>query len=428
VPDPGDFVAPGPNSSPDPGVLSAGDGTGARGRGKSDSEPLPGRPMRRVSESILAVAVAGTRPPPRPPSAPSARATFFRIFNWTTIALAFWLCFALVVTSEAALLPVWHFGEWLEKVASLVRQYLFCAVLVLAAVAAGEALLPDRPGHPHRRAGRTALIVLGSVGGFGLSWAFSDHTSMSLLVLVTWILVSAILWTMLGLFAAGVAGAWLRDTDLRRRMFENDTADAALAARASEARLAALQAQIEPHFLFNTLANVRRLYEVDAALGHRMLGSLLDYLRAALPAMRRSEATLADELELVRAYLTVLRHRMGDRLRFDVRFEPSIGGFAIPPLIVPTLVENAVRHGLAPLPEGGTIRIEAAPRDGAIVIAIRDDGAGFKADSGSGVGLSNTRARLAAQYGAAAWLELRRNEPRGVIAEIHLPATEMPAA
>lgn len=381
--------------------------------------------MRRVSESIpaAAMAVAAVRRPPRP-SAPSPRATFFRIFNWTTIALAFWLCFALVVTSEAALLPVWGFDEWLGKISSMVRQHLISAVLVLAAVAAGEALLPDRPGQARRWAGRTALIVLASLVGFLQSWATSNYPDMTPLGVVTWLLVAVTLWTMLGSFAAGVAGAWLRDSDLRRRLIENDTDEAALAARASEARLAALQAQIEPHFLFNTLANVRRLYEVDAALGRRMLGSLLDYLRAALPAMRRSEATLASELDLVRAYLTVLRHRMGDRLRFEVHFEPSIGGFAIPPLIVPTLVENAVRHGLGPLPEGGTIRVEAEPRDGAIVIAIRDDGAGFKAGSGSGVGLSNTRARLAAQYGASAWLELRRNEPRGVVAEIHLPANE----
>jgi hypothetical protein len=379
--------------------------------------------MRRVSESIPPVAVAAVRRAPRP-SAPSPRATFFRIFNWTTIALAFWLCFALVVTSEAALLPVWGFDEWAGKVSSMVRSHLVSAVLVLTAVAAGEALLPDRPGQARRWAGRIALIVLASLVGFWQSWATSTYPDMTTLGVVTWLVVAVTLWTMLGSFAAGVAGAWLRDSDLRRRLIENDTDEAALAARASEARLAALQAQIEPHFLFNTLANVRRLYEVDEALGRRMLGSLLDYLRAALPAMRRSEATLASELDLVRAYLTVLRHRMGDRLRFEVRYEPSIGGFAIPPLIVPTLVENAVRHGLGPLPEGGTIRVEAEPRDGAIVIAIRDDGAGFKAGSGSGVGLSNTRARLAAQYGASAWLDLHRNEPRGVVAEIHLPANQ----
>ena len=152
-----------------------------------------------------------------------------------------------------------------------------------------------------------------------------------------------------------------------------------------------------------------------------MLGSLLDYLRAALPAMRRSSTALAQEFELVRAYLSVLQHRMGERLHFRIELAEALAEASIPPLILPTLVENAIRHGLAPLPEGGTITVNASRDGGQVVIRVADDGAGFQGTSGSGVGLANTRARLSALFGNAASLSLRGNLPRGVVAEVRLP-------
>jgi len=140
-----------------------------------------------------------------------------------------------------------------------------------------------------------------------------------------------------------------------------------------------------------------------------------------LPAMRRSSSALAEEFDLVRAYLSVLQHRMGERLRFHIELSDQLADASIPPLILPTLVENAVRHGLAPLPEGGTISVTAVWDGGQVVVSVADDGAGFTAASGSGVGLANTRARLSALFGNAASLSLRSNEPRGVIAEVRLP-------
>jgi LytS/YehU family sensor histidine kinase len=112
---------------------------------------------------------------------------------------------------------------------------------------------------------------------------------------------------------------------------------------------------------------------------------------------------------------------MGERLRFKIELSESLASASIPPLILPTLVENSIRHGLAPLREGGTITVCAAEQGGQIVITVADDGAGFQAASGSGVGLANTRARLSALFGGAASLNLRGNEPRGVIAEVRLP-------
>jgi hypothetical protein len=236
-----------------------------------------------------------------------------------------------------------------------------------------------------------------------------------------WCVWIVTLWTILGLVAYGLAGSMRRQAAGRRRLGQQIAEQNALSAAAAEARLNVLQAQIEPHFLFNTLANVRRLCDVDPERGQRMLGTLLDYLRAALPAMRRSSSALAQEFELVRAYLSVLQHRMGERLRFQIELSDQLADASIPPLILPTLVENAVRHGLGPLPEGGTISVSAVRDGGQLVVTVADDGAGFQAASGSGVGLANTRARLSALFGNAARLSLRGNEPRGVIAEVRLP-------
>jgi sensor histidine kinase YesM len=189
-----------------------------------------------------------------------------------------------------------------------------------------------------------------------------------------------------------------------------------------QARLQTLQAQIEPHFLFNTLANVRRLYELDGVRGRRMLDHLMRYLEVALPSMRDERSTLAREAALIDAYLQVQQVRMGRRLGFAIHIEPELAGMEVPPMMLLTLAENAVKHGLAPLPEGGRIDV-AAVRDGArLRLEVVDDGRGFGGDSaGSGTGLANIRARLAALHGDAARLDLAANAPRGVRATITLP-------
>ena len=353
------------------------------------------------------------------PAEPFSRA-FFQVFSVTNAALVFWLCFTLVLLSLLKTLPVSEGGEWVMMVAYLTRQFLASGLLGLLAVALGSALLPQRIGRM-RWVAMAALLVVAVSASAGVRLWMSHYPAMSPREEAGWFADVVVLWTILGLMAYGLVGSARRQAVARRRLGQQIAERSALAAAALEARLAVLQAQIEPHFLFNTLANVRRLCEVDPQRGQRMLGSLLDYLRAALPAMRRSSTLLSEEFELVRAYLSVLQHRMGDRLRFDVELSERLGDAPIPPLILPTLVENAIRHGLAPLPEGGTITVNAV-RDGSqVVVRVVDDGAGFKAASGSGVGLANTRARLSALFGGAASLNLRGNEPRGVIAEVRLP-------
>jgi signal transduction histidine kinase len=186
-------------------------------------------------------------------------------------------------------------------------------------------------------------------------------------------------------------------------------------------RLRLLQAQVEPHFLFNTLSNVRRLSQTDAGAGRGMLAQLTRYLRGALPRMREHETTLADEIELVRAYLGLQQVRMGARLETSIDAPPALLEARVPPMMLATLVENAIKHGIAPLAEGGAIRISAQKSDGALQLTVADTGRGLAASSGTGVGLANIRARLAALYGARAGLRLEANSPRGVAAVITLP-------
>jgi signal transduction histidine kinase len=187
------------------------------------------------------------------------------------------------------------------------------------------------------------------------------------------------------------------------------------------AQLQLLQAQVEPHFLFNTLANLRRLVRTERGAARAMLADLLRYLEVALPRLRDERSTLARELALVRAYLAVHQVRMGARLRTEFDVPEELGERDVPPMVLLTLVENALKHGVQPLVEGATVRVVAALQGDRLVLSVTDSGAGMGSGSGSGSGLANLRARLKALYGNAASLTLQVNEPRGVVASVALP-------
>lgn len=191
--------------------------------------------------------------------------------------------------------------------------------------------------------------------------------------------------------------------------------------RMSEARLRVLQSQIEPHFLFNSLAHVRRLCRTDPPVGRAMLRHLGHYIGAAQPALQHPSISLEADAGLAAAYLNVQKIRMGERLRFCVDLAPEVRGARIPPMTLTTLVENAIKHGLSPLAEGGEVRITARKQDDSIRVDVADDGRGFQSTVGAGVGLANVRARLAILHGAGASLSLSMNVPRGVVATIVLP-------
>jgi hypothetical protein len=188
----------------------------------------------------------------------------------------------------------------------------------------------------------------------------------------------------------------------------------------TEAKLSALQAQVEPHFLYNTLASVQALTEVDPQQANAMTGHLIQYLRNALPKMRESVSTVGQEIELVRAYLNILQMRMGKRLAFEIDVPPALMDAPFPPLMLPSLVENAIKHGLEPLREGGKVTIRASA-NGILRVSVSDTGRGFAETLGSGVGLTNIRERLAALYGDAGKLTLEAREAGGVEAAIEVP-------
>jgi signal transduction histidine kinase len=188
-----------------------------------------------------------------------------------------------------------------------------------------------------------------------------------------------------------------------------------------EARLEVLQAQIEPHFLFNTLANVRRLYEKDAGAGATMLDNLMRYLEVALPRMRESESTLERDAELLEAFLRIHQIRMGERLGFSIDIPFALRTHPVPPMMLLTLAENAIKHGLNPSPEGGLVRIKARAESDRLILSVADTGLGFAPGSGAGTGLANIRARLAEQFGDNASLALENNDLGGVTATIVLP-------
>lgn len=192
-----------------------------------------------------------------------------------------------------------------------------------------------------------------------------------------------------------------------------------------QARLSALQAQVEPHFLFNALASLQQLIRSQPATAERFLGELHDYLRLALPSLRQPMSTLDREFELASAYLTVMATRLGARLRFGLQVQAGCNDHKLPPLMLLTLVENAVRHGIEPKPQGGRIDLEARREGERFVLEVRDDGLGLQAAAssptqGQGLGLANVRDRLAGLYGEAARLSVQQRPAGGVCARIEL--------
>ena len=209
--------------------------------------------------------------------------------------------------------------------------------------------------------------------------------------------------------------------------------------QALNARLRVLQAQVEPHFLFNTLANVRELVTTGSTRAPLVLDSLIAYLRAAVPRINEPMATMAQELDLARAYLEVMHMRMPDRLMFSVEADEAVKTLNCPPMTLLTLVENAMRHGIDPAEDGGHINVRVTLEDGCCHAEVIDSGIGIGIGNaglgmglvtgqgtgpgiGLGTGLANLRERLQLQFGADVELKLSPVMPHGTRAEIRFAA------
>lgn len=201
----------------------------------------------------------------------------------------------------------------------------------------------------------------------------------------------------------------------------------ALRRQVTEARLAAMQAQVEPHFLFNTLGSIEHLIETDPARAGRMQRSLITFLREAMPLLRETQSDtfrdLGRELAIVTPYLDLLKMRMEERLRTEIRIPAGLMSAEFPPMMLQSLVENSIRHGLEPRPEGGLITLDAAVVDGRLTVSVSDTGVGFGHSNhpGSGVGLTNIRERLRLLYGDKASLRTISPASGGSVVSIEIP-------
>jgi signal transduction histidine kinase len=227
------------------------------------------------------------------------------------------------------------------------------------------------------------------------------------------------------LFAPWIAVAAMvrqRDDFAREQANAFEAERSELERQAMDARMRLLQAQVQPHFLFNTLANVQALVDSGSPQASKVLGSLIAYLRAAVPRINDPVTTMGQEIALVRAYLELMQLRMPDRLQYSVNVDDAALSLRCPPLTLLTLVENAVRHGIDPSEEGGRIDITVRLSSGRCRVSVVDSGVGIGAgSSGLGTGLPALRERLALSFGKDAALRLLELAPHGVCADIDFP-------
>jgi signal transduction histidine kinase len=230
---------------------------------------------------------------------------------------------------------------------------------------------------------------------------------------------------------------WIMMTNQQRFLAENRAAHASLrhaeqAALLLKAQLQALQAQIEPHFLYNTLANVQGLIHSQPELASQMLERLIRFLRANLAASRAEQTTLGNEADLIADYLAVMALRMGPRLKWHIKLPDALRELPLAPMLLQPLVENAISHGLEPKVEGGTLTLDCQQDGATLLIRISDTGVGIDTGRqvptipssqkpGGGVGLSNLRQRLQQLYGNTAHLALSENTPCGLCVTLSLP-------
>jgi len=196
----------------------------------------------------------------------------------------------------------------------------------------------------------------------------------------------------------------------------------------TEAQLQTLQAQVEPHFLFNTLAAVEHLTETDPPRAAIMLRHLIAFLRGSLPNMREQNTSLGREVDLCQSYLAIMQIRMEDRLKISVDVPEALRGLSFPPMMLQSLVENSIKHGLEPKPEGGAIALSARLQEGRLRVTVADTGLGIAESAPQGIGLSNIRDRLKRLFGTSAALILAPNAPTGAHITIEIPHVPTPAS
>ena len=230
------------------------------------------------------------------------------------------------------------------------------------------------------------------------------------------------------LVAAKVVVRKVAESDAKMRTAVDHAEHEAMERQLAQARLQVLQAQVEPHFLFNTLATVDYLIETDPPRASQMQKALITYLRGALPQMRQESSTLGRELSLIRSYLELIKMRIEDRLEVEVAVPAELESAEFPPMMLQSIVENAIKHGIEPKPDGGKVRVRAWVQNDQLWVEIEDTGIGFvdgdlldAPTKGTGLGLNNIRERLLMLYGGKGRLQLLGDDSKGTRVRIAVP-------
>ena len=320
-------------------------------------------------------------------------------FGWTS---GFWSVFSrTLVLGFVGMLVFGFFEQWPKRLPRWIERWVLQVVAVAIVMPLATAVIywlttpsgaPPFYHVPERMEGFSALAGLG-------------------VFVAPWVALAALVRQ--------------KEALARHQALAFDLERSQLERQALDARLRLLQAQVAPHFLFNTLANVQALVDAGSPQAAVVLRSLVAYLRAAVPRIHEPATTIGQELELVRAYLELMHMRMPDRLQFVLHVDDAAAGLRCPPMTLLTLVENAVRHGIDPSEEGGRIDIDVQRRGGRCVVRVSDTGLGLQTSAeGLGTGLSTLRERLELTFGGDAQLRVSAQHPRGVSAEVDFPALE----
>ena len=358
--------------------------------------------------------MGGTEPSPAPVLAHLARLSQ-RLAATLAIAALVAFILSLQFLAQPFVWRNWPADEVLRGWLFILRDRLIVAGLIGFAIAAQQNL---RARSPVMRSMLLATAVaLGAAAGEACLSGLDRGENPAQL------LTHTLRWSAIALAAALTYYLWRASLEAQEQLHREALRHHTLARQMVSTRLTALRKQIEPHFLFNTLATIRRMHQTDSAQGARLLAGFIDYLRQLLPLIDRSEVALGDEVTLIEAYLLLAQARLPGRLAVQVEVPPPLRAARVPPLALATLIENAVKHGIAPCPGGGLIRVQAQVLGDTLQLSVIDTGVGLTSapQAGTGVGLYNVRARLEALYGAHGVLRIETNVPRGVRASMSLP-------
>jgi len=337
-----------------------------------------------------------------------------------SVAIAFAL--SLQYLAQPFVWRNWPAEEVLEGWLVIFRDRLIVTVLMAAAITV-TALV--RTESLQLRAILLAVgVVIGAVSGEllvrRLYGQFDGGGSLT---------AHALRWSAVALAVSAMFYLWRMSFDANEQLRNDTLRRLNIEHQLTNTRLAALRSQIEPHFLFNTLATLRWLQRTKPEAGARLLANFIDYLRRIGPMLECTEVALGDEIDLMRAYLEVVEMRMGERLHVAIDVPSNLRRARVPPLALATLVENAVKHGIARAQYGGEIAILAREVAHQLVLSVTDTGVGFNPGSGggTGIGLNNVCSRLSTLYGALGSLRVEANTPTGVRATLRLPCNLVPS-